>query len=134
MKYKISGYPLVYVSLGGKDLKEMIAVCGLDCSKCGAFLATKENNDQKRAEVAQEWSRLFKGEIKPEDINCDGCHSDGGRLLNYCKVCEIRECGKEKGLENCGYCGEYPCHKLDFIFSSAPDAKNRPDKINSSLK
>ena len=92
----------------------MVAVCGLDCSRCGAFLATKENDDQKRTEVAQEWAKRFKVDIKPEDINCKGCLSDGGRVFNYCKVCEIRRCGKEKGLKNCGYCSEYPCRKLDL--------------------
>lgn len=66
-------------------MKEIIAFCGLDCNECGAFLATRENNDQKRAEVAQEWSRLFKVEVKPEDINCEGCLSDGGRLFNFGK-------------------------------------------------
>jgi hypothetical protein len=116
------------------SLKEMIAFCGLDCHECGAFLATKENDDQKRATVAQEWSKLFKVDIKPEDINCEGCQSDGGRVFNYCKVCEIRKCGKEKDLKNCGYCGEYPCHKLDFIFNNAPDAKKRLDKINFFFK
>jgi hypothetical protein len=34
-------------------LKEMIAFCGLGCHECGAFLATKENNNQKRAKVAK---------------------------------------------------------------------------------
>ena len=115
-------------------MKEMIAFCGLDCSKCGAFLATKENDDQKRAKVAQDWSKRFKVEVNPKDINCDGCQSEGGRIFNYCNVCEIRKCGKEKSLKNCGYCGEYPCHKLDFIFSNTPDAKNRLDKINFSLR
>jgi len=61
----------------------MVAVCGLNCNECGAFLATKENDDQKRAKVAQEWSRLFKVEVKPEDINCEGCQSMGGRVFNY---------------------------------------------------
>ena len=115
-------------------MNEMIAFCGLNCHKCGAFLATKENDDRKRATVAQEWSRLFKVEIKPEDINCDGCLSNGERIFNYCKVCEIRKCGEGKGLKNCGYCSEYPCHKLDFILSNAPDTKNRLDKINFSFK
>ena len=54
----------------------MVAFCGLGCHECGAFLATQENDSQKRAEVAQEWSRLFKMEIKPEDR----------RLFNYCNV------------------------------------------------
>jgi hypothetical protein len=115
-------------------LKEMIAFCGLGCHECGAFLATKENNNQKRAKVAQEWSKLFKVDISPEDINCDGCQSMGGLVFNYCNVCEIRKCGKEKGLESCGYCDVYPCGKLNFIFSNAPEAKNRLDKINSSFK
>jgi hypothetical protein len=112
----------------------MIAVCGLGCYECGAFLATKENDDQKRIEVAQEWSRLFKAEIKPEDINCEGCLSGGERIFSYCKVCEIRKCGKAKGLKTCGYCSEYPCSKLDFIFSNAPDVKKRLDEMNSSLR
>lgn len=111
-------------------MKERIAFCGLDCHECGAFLATQENNDQKRAEVAREWSKLFKVEIKPEDINCEGCQSIGERVFNYCNVCEIRKCGKEKGLKNCGYCHGYPCHKLDFIISNNPNAKKRLDEIN----
>jgi len=75
----------------------MIAFCRLDCHECGAFWATKENDDPKRAEVAQEWSRLFKVEVKSEDINCEGCQCIEGLVFNYCKVCEIRKCGKEKG-------------------------------------
>ena len=66
-------------------LKEMIVFCGLGCHECGAFLATKDNDDRKRATVAQEWSRLFKVEIKPEDINCDGClYQSLGSDLKYC--------------------------------------------------
>ena len=80
------------------SLKEMISFCGLGCDECAAFLATEENDDQKRAEVAQEWSRLFKVEIKSENINCEGCQSIGGLVFNYCKVCEIRKCGQEKGV------------------------------------
>jgi len=112
----------------------MIAVCGMNCHECGAFLTTKENDDQKRTRVAQDWSTRFKVEVNPKDINCDGCQSDGGRIFNYCNVCEVKKCGKEKGLENCGYCGEYPCRKLDFILTNAPDAKKRLDEINSSFK
>jgi hypothetical protein len=130
----VRGQVVQYNSIGERDLEEIIAFCGLDCHECGAFLATQENDDQKRATVAQEWSRLFKVEIKLEDINCDGCLSEGGRVFNYRKVCEIRKCGKGKSLKNCGYCGKYPYQKLDFIFSNAPDAKNRLYKINFSFK
>lgn len=45
-------------------MKEIVSFCGLDCYKCVAFLATQDNDDQKRTEVAQEWSKLFKVEIQ----------------------------------------------------------------------
>ena len=111
----------------------MIAFCGLNCYECGAFLATKENDDQKRTEVAQEWSKLFKVEIIPEDINCEGCQSDGKRLFNYCKVCEIRRCGKEKKVKNCAYCDDYTCEKLTEFFKMAPQAKTNLDEVRKNL-
>ena len=51
----------------------MIAYCGLNCSKCEAYIATQENDDQKREETAQIWSKLYMVEINPDQINCDGC-------------------------------------------------------------
>ncbi|MCD6569822.1 MAG: DUF3795 domain-containing protein [Deltaproteobacteria bacterium] len=61
----------------------MIAFCGLPCHECDAFLATRDDDDQKRAEVAQLWSKQYNADIKPEDINCDGCLSDNGYLFNH---------------------------------------------------
>jgi hypothetical protein len=51
----------------------MIAICGIKCNECPAFLATQENDDLKRKEVAEMWSKEFQAAFKPEDINCDGC-------------------------------------------------------------
>ncbi len=48
---------------------------------------------------------MFNAEMKPEYVNCDGCTADG-RLIEYCKICEIRNCAIEKGVENCAYCNE----------------------------
>jgi len=62
-------------------MKEIIAFCGLPCHECGALLATQDDDDAKRAEVAQQWSKLFKVDIKPESINCDGCLSEGGQIF-----------------------------------------------------
>ncbi len=111
----------------------MIAFCGLDCHECGAFFATKNNDDEKRAEVAKIWSKQYNAEIVPADINCDGCHSDGGYLFNHCHVCEIRKCGKEKKVDNCAHCSEYSCEKLGMIFKMMPDTKKRLDEIKSKL-
>jgi hypothetical protein len=111
------------------DMEDMIAFCGLICNGCGALLATKNDDNEKRAEVAQLWSQILKTELKSEDINCEGCRSEGGLLFSYCKVCEVRKCGMERGVMNCAYCNEYPCKKLDFIFGSAPESKKRLDEI-----
>ena len=114
-------------------MDEMISFCGLPCHECGAFLATRDDNDEKRAEVAQLWSKEFKTDIKPEDINCEGCLSSSENLFNYTKICEIRKCGKEKDVANCAYCSDYACEKLEKFFEMVPDAKKRLDGIRAKL-
>jgi len=114
-------------------MKKMISFCGLLCSECGAFVATQNNDDKKRAEVAQLWSKQYDVNLKPEDINCDGCVSDSDRLVGHTRVCEIRKCGKQKGIANCAYCGEYPCKKLGEFFMLVPDAKIRLDEVRSGI-
>lgn len=114
-------------------MDEIISMCGLPCHECGAYLATQNNDDEKRAEVAGLWSKEYNSDIKPEDINCEGCLSEGDNVFNYTKVCEIRKCGKEIGVENCAHCDDYACEKLEKFFEMAPDAKKRLDGIRSEL-
>jgi len=114
-------------------MNEMIAFCGIPCYECGALVATKNNDDKKRAEVAQLWSKEFNSEIKPEDINCEGCLADSKIIFSHTKVCEIRKCGEEKDILNCAYCNEYVCEKLEKFFQMIPDCKKRLDEIKSKL-
>jgi hypothetical protein len=110
-------------------MEKMIAFCGLDCSECPTFLATRENNDEKRKQVAEQWSKQYKADFKPEDINCDGCLSQTGRLFSHCSVCNIRSCGHEKKRENCASCNEYPCQKLESFFQIAPQGRINLDQL-----
>ena len=97
--------------------KKHIAMCGLDCSKCDAFIATQNNDDKLRKKTAKEWTERYrKGKrgrppVKPEDINCKSCLSDGPIYL-YCRQCKIRKCGLGKGLKNCKECKDYKCDEL----------------------
>ena len=106
----------------------MISCCGLDCSKCGAYIATKTDDDKKREEIAKQWSEMYNADIKPEDINCTGCRSDGQKFL-HCYVCEIRKCCMEKGVENCAGCDMYICDKLEDFFKMAPEARKKLDEL-----
>ena len=113
-------------------MEKMIAFCGTVCTECPAFLATKRDDDNERGKIAESWSKQYNADIKPEDINCEGCLSEGRKIFGYCNVCEIRKCGQEKGLKNCAYCGEYICEKLNKFFEIAPEGKTTLDEIRKS--
>jgi hypothetical protein len=110
-------------------MNEMTAICGLLCNQCGAFIATLNDDDAKRAEVARLWSKQYNHDIEPVDINCLGCTSDSDCLFNHCIVCEIRKCAKEKQVVNCAYCDDYVCEKLEGFFQVAPNARKHLDEI-----
>jgi hypothetical protein len=99
----------------------MIAYCGLNCSHCDAYIATQENNDSKRGSTAQNWSKMHNTEIKPEQINCDGCKSDGIKFF-YCNMCEIRQCCVSNNVDNCAACENYICVTLADFIKLAPEA------------
>jgi len=107
----------------------MIACCGLDCSKCEGYLATQTDSDTKKAEVAQKWSALYHTEIRPEQINCDGCKSEGRKFF-YCEnMCEIRQCCILKGVDNCADCDDYVCEALSGFIKLAPEAGKALEKL-----
>jgi hypothetical protein len=44
-----------------------------------------------------------------KEFTCKGCWSR--------EKCEIRDCAKNKGLELCTFCEEFPCLKLYGVYS-----------------
>ena len=110
-------------------MKKVIAYCGIICTECPAYIATNLNDDAKRKETAELWSKQYGHEMKPEDINCEGCTPDTGKKISYSHVCEIRNCGREKKVINCAYCRDYICEKLDKFFQMAPMIKANLEEI-----
>jgi len=98
-----------------------IAMCGLNCGSCPAFIATKNNDNNLREKTAKEWTARYvsrnKPPIKIEDINCLGCLSGEGPIYQNCSRCEIRKCGFAKGIKNCKECEGYKCDKLTELQS-----------------
>ena len=109
-------------------MDQIIGFCGIICTECPAYIATINNDNVLRKRTSEEWTKEFKSEYKPEDINCEGCHSNN---LNskYCLHCEIRKCGLTKNIQNCGYCIDYPCGKITEFHKLVPEAKKVLDKI-----
>jgi hypothetical protein len=114
-------------------MEKMIAYCGIVCSECPTLQATQKDDDEARKQVAEMWSKQFELDLKPENINCDGCLTDSDRLFGHCYVCEIRKCSREKGLDNCAYCGDFACDQLSTFFNVAPHAQKSLEKIRANL-
>ena len=110
-------------------MEKMIACFGLVCSSCPTFLATQSDDDVLRANTAKFYSETYGFNLKAEEINCDGCLSDSGKLLGYCQSCEIRECCRAKGVENCAFCDKQPCEKLVKFHKFSTEAKASFDNL-----
>jgi len=104
-------------------MKKDIAYCGLDCNKCQARIATINNDDNLRKEVAEKWGKLNNVEIAPEMINCTGCRGSGAKTYFCSTLCEIRKCAIEKQLVSCGSCsGLKQCQKVKMIIDNNKEA------------
>ena len=64
--------------------------CYRVCNECEIFKAAETDDDQKRSEMARNFSEIFDQDFKPEDINCDGCKTQGGYLFKIARSCSIR--------------------------------------------
>lgn len=52
-------------------MDRIVAYCGIICSDCPTFKATKMDDDAERRRVAKLWTKQYGKEFKMEDINCD---------------------------------------------------------------
>jgi len=117
-------------------MAQNIAICGLNCSECEAFIATRNDDDELRRKTAEDWTRRYevrkygRPPLIPDDINCLGCHSD--TVFQYCLVCEVRKCGLEKEIKNCGECEDYRCDRLVELHEKIPVARENCDIIRNN--
>jgi hypothetical protein len=114
-------------------LDRIVAYCGLVCSSCPILLATQKDDDEERKRVAELVKKQYGKECTAEDINCDGCLTEGPRIWKLCFTCPIRKCARQRNAKNCVHCTEYPCGTLTRFFKETPEAKETLDKIRSEL-
>lgn len=104
-------------------MPKMVAYCGLICSNCPTYLATKNDDEELRKKTADLYGLKYGLNLKPVEINCEGCLSVGGKLIIYCQNCSIRKCCSQKGFDNCASCSELPCDHIIEFHRFSPEAK-----------
>jgi hypothetical protein len=93
-------------------MSKTLARCGYRCDLCAA----RSDDPALRQKMINGWRKYLGHEMYTvENVRCDGCMSNG-RLAD--KNCPVRPCAIEKGVENCAYCEEFPCDKLQGLICS----------------
>jgi hypothetical protein len=108
-------------------METMIACCGLICTDCPAFIATKANDEKKAQKTADLWAKQFGVKVAVAHVWCDGC-TVGGKKCAHCAECEIRACAMGRGAANCGRCPDFSCDKTEKFFAMVPPAREVLEK------
>ena len=86
------------------DYHQMTAPCGIPCFECFAYLA----NESKELQTLISQTL----EIPPELAVCKGCRNKEGKIDHLPMKCRVYPCAKEKEIEFCCNCSDFPC---DFL-------------------
>jgi hypothetical protein len=111
------------------EVTKRLSTCGLDCSRCAEYDQGEiKELSEKMLELLSGYARVagMKADQQPvfkhykqfEDIlkalslaTCAGCRE----INNSCPVkCTAKRCHKEKGVDFCFECSEYPCENPIF--------------------
>ena len=87
--------------------KELLAPCGLYCGVCGILMADRDGNEKFKERLSTVYG------LKPEHIRCQGCLAEEDKVFAYCQVCPIKSCTREKGIEGCHLCDDFPCQHIE---------------------
>lgn len=99
-KYENEYFLVTYLNnIKTYKLETYYAYCGFDCRMCPMFSLDDKNK-------------------------CSGCKK--GSYV-FCLTCDIRTCNKNKLIDNCGKCKNYPCEKINKL---SVDSKKILDIFN----
>ncbi|MFX1308786.1 MAG: DUF3795 domain-containing protein [Promethearchaeota archaeon] len=117
---------------------KMIGYCGYNCYLCAA----RSDDINLRQKMVDAWRKYLGHEIyTAENVACYGCKSKGDKIAD--KNCKARPCARDKGLESCAQCDDFPCDKVKHLIATslglltyrAPLFKNlTEDEFNLSIQ
>lgn len=98
-------------------MKEMITLCGDDCTDCPRYNAHSDEELRKTAEL---WYRVGWRDhvVSNDEIACSGCSSH--KECTY----HLVECIKEHNVPKCSLCGEFPCGKINDMLERTAQYQN----------
>ena len=116
------------------DYLKMTAPCGLDCFNCHFFLAREDREAMNTVEKLSE-----EHNIPVEVMFCNGCRAHDEQIPLQKHVfgeehrCAAYECSREKRVEFCGDCNEFPCDNLHPYADMAGDLPHNIKVFNLCL-
>jgi hypothetical protein len=94
-------------------MKDLIGYCGYNCYLCAA----RSDDIKVRQRLVNAWRKYLGHEMyTAENVACEGCKSKNDKIAD--KQCKARPCAKEKGLECCAQCDDFPCEKVKPLITS----------------
>ncbi|MBI4690155.1 MAG: DUF3795 domain-containing protein [Nitrospirae bacterium] len=126
------------------EILKVLAPCGLNCVKSRQFaegdikkhaqeLKSLLGSFDSYAERFSEFQPVYKNYprfkemlVHFTEMNCRGCRQGDCKYPN----CGVAACYKQKGVDFCFQCNEFPCEKTNFD----PNLKQRWLKMNTRMK
>ena len=110
--------------------KKYMCYCGLYCGNCAVkvkvepsakvlYMEMKKAGFEDIIQMIPDGDKFWtflKGMVKSICISCKEGSGNPG--------CIVRKCAKDKNVEMCAFCKEYPCEKFDKYFHGYPILKN----------
>ena len=127
-----------------RDILKNLAPCGLNCKKCLAFSDGEIKDHSKKlkdllgdfdryAERFSSFLPVFKNYHQFKELlsfftqaDCTSCRNGKSKYPN----CGVTKCYREKGVDFCFQCDEFPCEKTNFD----PDLLRRWIQMNNRMK
>jgi len=109
------------------DYEKMTGPCGLDCFNCPMYLANE--NEKLRNTIAERRNIPFEKAV------CGGCRNENGTIafLNMTEPCNVYKCSRNRGINFCCDCSEFPCDHLHPYADKASQVPHNTKVFNLCL-
>lgn len=110
------------------DKLDLVTYCGLYCGLCASRGRIPRQANVLRESMSKEgyefWGKdlpgfnefwSFLSDLSDPDKGCPGCRKGGGPPF-----CSIRKCARERKVDVCVFCEQYPCGRVLEIAKGYP--------------